>query len=199
MKARLAHGFATAALGLCLLVSNAAFAGPATDLVKGTQTALFDALTTTDAASDKKVAALFDEMLDYGALAEGSLGTEWAPRSDAEKAQFSGLLKQLVQKAYKKNLRKTLGYGIEYLTEEAAGGAVIVKTRAKSLTKDGEEPIAIDFKMVQRGGTWKVVDIVTEGVSLVTSYRAQFTKVIKKDGFPALITKMKDKIAKGDV
>jgi phospholipid transport system substrate-binding protein len=34
---------------------------------------------------------------------------------------------------------------------------------------------------------------------LVSSYRSQFTKIVKKDGFPTLITKMKDKIAKGDV
>jgi phospholipid transport system substrate-binding protein len=53
--------------------------------------------------------------------------------------------------------------------------------------------------MVQKGGAWKVGDIVTEGVSLVSSYRSQFTKIIKKDGFPALVQKMKDKIAKGDV
>jgi phospholipid transport system substrate-binding protein len=44
-----------------------------------------------------------------------------------------------------------------------------------------------------------VQDIVTEGVSLVSSYRSQFTKIVKKDGFPALIQKMKDKLAKGDI
>ena len=44
-----------------------------------------------------------------------------------------------------------------------------------------------------------VATIVTESVSLVSSYKSQFTKIIKKDGFPALITKMKDKLAKGDV
>ena len=38
--------------------------------------------------------------------------------------------------------------------------------------------------MEEKGGKWRVQDIVTEGVSLVTSYRNQFTKVIKKDGFP---------------
>ena len=56
----------------------------------------------------------------------------------------------------------------------------------------------IDFKMVSTGGTWKVQDFITDEVSLVGSYRGQFTKVIKKDGFPALIQKMKDKLAKGD-
>ena len=53
--------------------------------------------------------------------------------------------------------------------------------------------------MVQKNGAWRVQDIITEGVSLVSSYRCQFTKIVKKDGFPTLIQKMKDKLAKGDV
>ena len=40
---------------------------------------------------------------------------------------------------------------------------------------------------------------MTEDVSLVSSYRSQFTKIIKKDGFARLIQKMKDKLAKNDI
>ncbi len=201
MKRRMAHFFSAtlAALALSIGTAGSAFAGPATDVVKTKQTALFDLIKQSSPAGEKKIAALFEEMLDYSALAEGSLGTEWAPRSDAEKAEFSGLLKQLVSKAYERNLKKILGYDIEYLSEDANGGAMMVKTKAKSKSNEREEPVEIVFKMLQKGGAWKVQDIVTEGVSLVTSYRSQFTKIIKKDGFPALIQKMKDKLAKGDI
>lgn len=178
---------------------GAAHAGPATDVVKAKQTMLFELLKQSGGDSQKKVGATFDEMLDYATLAEGSLGSEWAARSDAEKAQFSDLLKQLVRKAYEKNLKKTLNFDIEYVSEKAAGDAILVTTKAVSKTNAREEPIEIAYKMAQKDGAWKVVDIVTEGVSLVSSYRSQFTKIIKKDGFPKLIQKMKDKLAKGDV
>lgn len=201
MKRRMVHFFSTglAALALTLATAGTAFAGPATDVVKGKQTALFDLIKQSTPAGEKKIAALFEEMLDYPGLAEGSLGTEWAARSDAEKAEFSGLLKQLVSKAYERNLKKILNYDVQYVSEEGSGGAMLVKTKAKSKTDEREEAVEIIFKMVQKGGAWKVGDIVTEGVSLVSSYRSQFTKIIKKDGFPALVQKMKDKIAKGDV
>jgi phospholipid transport system substrate-binding protein len=177
---------------------GSAFAGGATDVVKGKQTALFGLIKQATPDGDKKIAALFDEMLDYPALTEGSLGTEWAPRSDAEKAQFSDLLKQLVRKGYERNLKKIVNAEVEYVSEEAAGGATIVKTKAKG--KDAhDEPVEIAFKLVEKDGAWRVQDIITEGVSLVSSYRGQFTKIVKKDGFPALIQKMKDKLAKGDV
>jgi phospholipid transport system substrate-binding protein len=178
---------------------GSAFAGAATDVVKTKQTALFSLIKQGTPDSEKKIAALFDDMLDYPALAEASLGSEWAPRSDAEKAQFSDLLKQLVRKGYERNLKKIVNADIEYIAEDAEGGAMMVKTRAKSKGDAREEPIEIIFKLAEKGGTWRVQDIVTEGVSLVSSYRSQFTKIVKKDGFPALIGKMKDKLAKGDV
>lgn len=190
MKRRFYSLLLAATLGASALVANTAFAGAASDMVKAKQSALFDKIRASD---DAGTSALFDEMLDYDALAKASLGSEWAGRSDAEKAEFTGLLKQLVQQAYKKNLTKILDYDVEYVSEEAKGDVTKVKTKAKSKSDPREDPIAIDFSI--KGG--KVVDIETEGVSLVSSYKSQFTKIIKKDGFAALIQKMKDKLAAG--
>lgn len=201
MTRRMNHLFAAAfsLLALTLGPVGLASAGPATDVVKARQTALFDLLKKGGVENQKKVGAVFDEMLDYSALAEASLGSEWAARTDAEKKQFSELLKQLVRKAYERNLKKTLDFNVEYLGETDSKGVMTVKTKAVSKKDAREEPVEIAFKLSQKGGAWLVQDIVTEGVSLVGSYRAQFTKIIKKDGFPALIQKMKDKLAKGDV
>jgi len=201
VKRRMVHLFAAviSALALSFASVGSAQAGGATDAVKSKQASLFDLIKKSTPESDKKVGALFDELLDYQTLAESSLGSEWAPRSDAEKAQFSDLLKQLVRKSYERNLKKILNYDVDYIGEDGADGAVMVKTKAKSKSDAREEPLEITFKVVQKGGAWKVQDIVTEGVSLVSSYRSQFTKIVKKDGFPALIQKMKDKLAKGGV
>jgi len=183
---------------MALTFSGAASAGEATDVVKAKQATLFELLKQDNAANTKKIGAVFDEMLDYQALAEASLGNEWAGRSDAEKAEFRDLLKQLVRKSYERNLRKTLNFNIEYLDEKAKGDVITVKTKAISKTNAREEPVEIEYKLAKKSGAWRVQDIVTEGVSLVSSYRSQFTKIVKKDGFPALIKKMKDKLAKGD-
>lgn len=132
MKRRMVHLFAAAlsALALSFASLGSALAGGATDVVKAKQSALFDALKQSTPENDKKVAALFDEMLDYQALAEASLGSEWAARTDAEKAQFSDILKQLVRKGYERNLKKILSFDLTYAGEDAASSGVLVKTRA---------------------------------------------------------------------
>jgi phospholipid transport system substrate-binding protein len=40
------------------------------------------------------------------------------------------------------------------------------------------------------GGEWKVVDLVVDGVSLVSTYRGSFASEIKKNGLEALIGKL---------
>ena len=201
MKRSLLRLFASvlSVLALTFAAVGPAFAGPGTDTIKAKQTTLFDLLRQGTPDAQKKIDAIFDDMMDYDAFAQGSLGTEWAARTDAEKAEFSDLLKQLVRKAYQKNLKKILGYEVTYTGEDAAdGGAVLVKTQSKAKDNARDEPVEIDFKMVQKGSAWKVQDIVTEGQSTVGSYRNQFTKIIKRDGFRALIDKMKKKLADGD-
>jgi len=102
-------------MGLALASAQFAYAGPAMDEVKAKQTALYDILSKP--GNEKKAAATFDEVLDYDAIARGSLGSEWANRSDAEKAQFTDLLKQLVRRNYERNIKKTLSYHIQYQGE----------------------------------------------------------------------------------
>jgi phospholipid transport system substrate-binding protein len=176
-------------LTMCLttLIAGAAFAGAATSSVQKTQNDLFAALNAGD---DKKVDTLFGQFIDYDTFAQDSLGSEWAARSAAEKVQFSDLLKKLVGQAYKCNLKKIQGFNLTYGNEAPAGSATWVKSTA---TKGGDS-VELNFKVANQGGTWKVQDIETEGVSLVGNNRSQFVKIIKDKGFPELVNKMKAKV-----
>jgi phospholipid transport system substrate-binding protein len=186
---------------LSVLVSaGSALAQSATDVVRTKQTALFSLIKQpSSTANQDKIQRLFDEMLDYSGLAQASLADEWAARTEAERQEFSNILKQLVRKAYEKNLKKTVTFRIDYVGQDAVDSAELVRTRATNQANSRDEPVEIDFKMVKDGSSWKVADIITEGSSLVRNYRNQFTRIIKRDGFPALIKKMNDKLARGDV
>lgn len=149
-----------------------------------------------NAEAEKKITEVFDQFLDYDSLAKDSLGKHWDERSDDEKKEFQDVLKRLVRNAYKKNLKKTLGYDIEYKGQDEAKKGVLVKTVAKSKSNSREDPITIDYAMHEVDGKWTCYDFVTEGSSLVNNYRSQFTRVIKKNGFSELMKKMKKKLEK---
>jgi phospholipid transport system substrate-binding protein len=177
-------------------VAGSALAGPATEVVKTKQTVLFGLIGQPQTPDTQaKLKALFDEMLDYAGLARASLGDRWDSLKPAEQTEFRDLLEQLVRKNYQRNLRKMLGWEIQYLGEDSSGKGVLVKTRAVSKGDKRQEPIQLDFRMAEIGGSWLVVDLVPEGASLVSTYRNQFTRILDKDGYPALKAKMHKKLA----
>jgi phospholipid transport system substrate-binding protein len=200
MTLRPLRAFVALVFGVALFLSQvrSAFAGTATEYLKAKQTAYLELLKQSS-PDQTKLNAISDEIFDYDTIARQSLGSEWDGRSDAEKAEFTALMKPIVRKWHELNMKKQLSYDIGTWSEAKKGDATIVTTKATSKTDARAQPIVTTYTMVDKGGSWKVVDVSIDGVSMVSSYRSQFVEIIKKDGFPKLIEKMKDKIAKGDI
>lgn len=161
--------------------------------VKAKQEELVSILRAGGPEEDKKVEAIFNTMLDYDALAQLSLDKHWSEISESERKEFKELLKQLVQRAYRKNIKKTLNYEISYKGEGQASKGQLVRTVARNKEKPREQPVSVDYVLHQVGGQWRIFDVVTEGSSMVMNYRSQFGRIIKKNGFAELLKKMRSK------
>ena len=48
--------------------------------------------------------------------------------------------------------------------------------------------------MFSKGDHWVVYDVLTDEQSMLENYRAEFNKIITKDGFDALMKRMKKKL-----
>jgi phospholipid transport system substrate-binding protein len=187
-----------AAFAFALSLSLPAFGAEAENFVKGKQTELSDLVSKSKSAEDeKKLDAAFDSVFDYENLAKATLKDSWEQRTPAERAEFTALLKDLVRKAYRRNIKKTLGYEIDYKGEEDGDAGKVVRTVAHNKKNNREEPVSIDYVVHQVDGKWLINDIVTEGASLAHTYRNQFRKIIDKKGFDELLKRMKAKRDKG--
>ena len=134
----------------------------------------------------------FDAVLDYKNLAIATLES-WDQRTPAEREEFTAVLKDLVRNAYRRNLKKTLGYDVDYKGESDSDAGKIVKTVAHNTKNAREEPVSVDYVVHQVDGKWLIYDIVTEGSSLIRNYKNQFRRVIQKHGFDELLKRMKAK------
>src|SRR5882724_11784411 len=104
-----------AAFAFALSLSLPAFGAEAENFVKGKQTELSDLVSKSKSAEDeKKLDAAFDSVFDYENLAKSTLKDSWEQRTAAERTEFTALLKDLVRNAYRRNIKKTLGYEIDY-------------------------------------------------------------------------------------
>lgn len=148
-------------------------------------------------ASERRNQALshvIQDLLDYQALAQGALGDQWQERSEAERTVFADLLKQLVEKNYQRNLESTLDFNVRYVSAEADGDAVVVRTEASSRTNRRAPTVSIDYRLRQSDGTWHVIDISTDGSSMVESYQRQFRRILRRDGWDGLMNRMRSRL-----
>jgi ABC-type transporter MlaC component len=163
------------------------------------------------AARDAQISATLDQMIDYQDLARRTFGVpcpeavpactnHWDTLTDAQKTEVAGLLQKLVSRNYQKNLIKTLDYDIAYKGSQAAGGAVRVRTEATNKQKPRDPPVQIDYVIVAApaaSGSYRVVDIITEGSSLTKNYYDQFHRMLTTpdQGYSYIVKKLNDKIA----
>lgn len=194
------HRLTLFALAFALLPALAAAdAGDAEGFIKRNHQAVEKLLRKPKSDSrDRALTALLDEFLDYEELAKRSLGAEWDTKSNAQKTRFRDLLKQLVERSYTNNLERTLDFKVSYLAAEESKGLVLVKTEARDRKKRRSPSVQIDYRVLTKADEMRVVDIVTDGVSLVDNYRRQFTRTLKRESWEALIDKMERRLREGD-
>jgi ABC-type transporter MlaC component len=161
-------------------------------------------------AASTEITKAIDGMVDYDALAQRTMGkpcpatipnctNHWDELSADQKKEVTGLLRQLVEKNYRKNLQKTKDYDIAYQGGKEAGENVSrIRTSAKSKEKPRDPAVQVDYVILGAGQSYKVVDIVTEGSSMTKNYYDQFHRMFTtpNQGYAYLVQKLRDKIAK---
>jgi len=151
-------------------------------------------------AKPAAIEAAVDQLLDYDWLAKTSLGGAdgYAAACGAKCEAFERVLTRLIRENYLRRLRSADKGAVEYVGVEVRGDAAKVSTRL-TYTQDGKpQAVAIAYVMRQVDGTWRVQDIVTEGVSLARTYRHEFHQELGRGGIDGLIRKLEDKLAKLD-
>ncbi len=189
-------------IGLCLLgFSVASFAVEAPDeLVKRTAD---DVLTIVKADKDiqagnqEKLFALAQEKIlpnfNFDKVSRLVLGKNWTKATPDQKTGFQAEFKSLLIRTYATALSKYKNQSIEYAPLRMADGATTATVKT-SIVQPGGQPIAVNYTLEkQSDASWKVYDIVIEGVSLVTNYRGQFAQEIRQNGLDSLIKKLADK------
>lgn len=146
------------------------------------------------AARSRQLTALLGNLLDFDTLSQAALGDHWDAQSEEARTHFVSLLRQLVERSYQANLEGTLNFDVSYVNAEARGERVLVQTSARSRANRRAPAVTIDYTMRREGRQWRVVDVITDGQSLVDGYRAQFNRIISRDGWDALIARMEQRL-----
>ncbi len=127
--------------------------------------------------------------VDVTGMSRSVLGRNaWNQATPAEKKEFTSVFTQLVIRTYATPLAEYNGETITFSPQQANGRFARVNSVIK---RPNGQTIPLSYALVLKDGSWKVYDFSVEGVSLLQSFRNQFSDVLQKSDMKSLIAQMK--------
>jgi phospholipid transport system substrate-binding protein len=170
-----------------------------TEMIKGVSDQIFQTLNAFPVAGPpeflpkrrEEIKRILDSNFDATEMAKLALGKYWKPLSESQRQEFSSLFYWRLYSFYILRIEmysdQTILYKNEKLTEDKAS----VLTRVSS-KKYPEFDIA--YRLKRQSDSWKIYDVVIEGVSLIANYRVQFNNFLsKKNTFEDLLKTLREK------
>jgi phospholipid transport system substrate-binding protein len=136
-----------------------------------------------------KLERIIGGRFDYEEMAKRTLPTQWKSLSTDQQKQFVALFQQFLTSSYVGNVEGYSGEQIEYGKERQKGTFAEVQTKVVS----PKVQIPLDYRLINKGGEWRVYDVIIDGVSLMKNYRGQFSRIIDSSSFEALLDKLRNK------
>ena len=153
-------------------------------------------LAKKDASSRVRVSEIEQivfNVFDFSTMSKLVLARNWKRFNDEQRKEFTREFKLYLSRTYGGRLDRFSQTNIEvYGARIEPRGDVTVLSRVVGGEFDG---ITMNYRMRERKGQWKVIDVIVENVSLVSNFRSQFGEVISRGGPESLFAKMQAKNA----
>ncbi len=130
--------------------------------------------------------------IDVIGMSRSVLGRKvWNTMSSGQQEEFTVTFTDLIVKTYSKSLK---GYNNDEIKVFPVHKRYLGRNRVviKSLLirKRGQK-IKLKYRMIAKGGSWKIYDFSVSGISLLQNFRTQFTRELSRGSLDDLIDKMK--------
>jgi len=198
---------ATAALAVASTLALATAATPARARADDTPVAAVEQITShviailadQGTSVDEKRHRVQDVVyasLDFETLSKLVLARNWSRFTEVQRAEFMTQFKEHLSMTYGRNVESYKNEKVTIMgSREEAKGDWTVKTK---ILRGGPGDILVDYRLRQRDGSWRIIDVIIEGVSLVSNFRSQFQDVVASGGPEHLIALLREKNAKGE-
>lgn len=144
------------------------------------------------------VASEFNQMFDRTYAGRLVLGRHGRGASDADVKLFADALAENLMQRYGSSLLDfNSELQVRMKSETPLRGGSMVKVSSEFL-REGGEPIPVDYLMRKTGNSWKVFDVMVEGVSFVQTFRNQFDAPLSRKTIPQVAADIRGGKLKAD-
>ena len=167
---------------------------PAINFVDRLADKILTEVVTSDKTKDEKEDLFrdaFTEAVDLKGVGQFVLGTAWKKTSEDERGAFLTAFTDLTVKTWADRFNLYTGQQIVFQgTRNAERGQIYVD----SVIQD-KQPVEVIWRLRPSKDSYKIVDIVVEGVSMASTYRNDYRAFLQQNGnsVPALTAELQRK------
>ncbi len=138
-----------------------------------------------------------DQIFDFRSLAMGALGRNWRRFNNDQKTEFADSFSHLIAQSYFSRMegQDFENVSIKYKTTEflapTRSGIHRADVPTELIHNGVKTPVT--YRMLEKNDSWKVYDVIIEGISMVSNYREQYRNSFK-DSPEKLISELKGKL-----
>ncbi len=182
--------YAVAALLVLSPLARADSQNEAEDFLKVKLDAVFEVLQNKDleqADKQGRVEEIVTPMFDFPLMAKLSLGRKhWTGLPKENKDRFTELFVKRLRQSYLNKLTAYTDEKVVYGSTAAVKNKIHIPT---DLVSQGKK-ISMLYKLYSSQSGWRIYDIEIQGVSIIRSYRSQFSEILKNGSFNDLLIKL---------
>jgi len=129
---------------------------------------------------------------DLSKIARIVVGKEWEKLSETQQQKLEDIFIRLSVASYAHNFKEYSGESFVFDSEEETtrGGVVV---HSHFIIPD-DKPVKFDYMLKEKGNSWRIINIIANGVSDLALKRSEYTTILQREGFDALMTKINEKI-----
>ncbi len=185
---------------LCLIFPVSAYAGAPLETVKGHVDKVLDVLRDPSLKTEsarkvkkEKIQAIAEKMFDFTELSKRTLAQNWSKFDPGQQKEFIGLYTTLLRDTY---TNKIMAYTDEKIVFNNEVELTKNTFEVRSTVQRNAGNIPIYYRVILKDGSWRVYDVVIEGVSLINNYRSQFREILANKPPESLLETLRKKVSK---
>jgi phospholipid transport system substrate-binding protein len=139
---------------------------------------------------------VIDRSHDIDTIIRSALGANWSTLNEDQQQSITETFRKLSIATYAERFNRYNGERFEIIEQRSLPRDQIL-VRSKFIQADSN-PINFDYVLRQGKEGWRIINILVDGVSDLALKRAEYNAILKRDGFPALIAMLEQKILQAE-
>jgi phospholipid transport system substrate-binding protein len=185
---------------IMLMLPLNVIAGMPLDTVKANVNSVLDVMRdpklkgeTGKKVKEQRIVVAADKMFDFVELSKRTLGLNWNKLTPEQRKEFVELYKTILKDAYVDKITAYTNEEVSF-TREVPLSETTIEVQSLVATKNTRVPIY--YRVIKKDNSWKVYDVVIEGVSLISNYRTQFREILGNNPPETLLETLRTKVGK---